>query len=152
VGTWRDFAKKKGKKVRACVLPARVRARRVLPSAQADSTRVCLQLHQRACEHVSSVLDRFVGAGDAHAPVGTCSVLVRRVSGLEHSWSAQRLGWRAQGTHLMGGLKPPKQKEWDEEHTYIQRPAGEQHRPPPQKPLGPQGGPPPPKPPPPQRR
>ncbi|KAK9846337.1 hypothetical protein WJX81_001857 [Elliptochloris bilobata] len=56
------------------------------------------------------------------------------------------------GTHLMGGLKPPKQKEWDEEHTYIQRPAGEQHRPPPQKPLGPQGGPPPPKPPQPQRR
>jgi len=91
VGTWRDFAKKKGKKVRACVLPARVRARRVLPSAQADSTRVCLQLHQRAFEHVSSVLDRFVGAGDAHAPVGTCSVLVRR----HPVWNTpgQRSGW-----------------------------------------------------------
>lgn len=37
------------------------------------------------------------------------------------------------GTHI----KPPKQKTWDEEKTYVQRPVGEQHRPPPPKPAGP---------------
>lgn len=31
----------------------------------------------------------------------------------------------------MGGIKPPKQKTWDEEKTYVQRPVGEQFRPPP---------------------
>jgi DnaJ family protein C protein 8 len=34
---------------------------------------------------------------------------------------------------MMGGLKPPKLKEEDAEKTYIQRPVGEQFRPPPPK-------------------
>lgn len=34
-------------------------------------------------------------------------------------------------------IKPPKQKTFDEEKTYVQRPVGEQHRPPPPKPAGP---------------
>ena len=37
---------------------------------------------------------------------------------------------------VLGGIKPPKAKEWDEEKTYMQRPVGEQFRPPP--PKGPQ--------------
>lgn len=46
--------------------------------------------------------------------------------------------WRVQsGKELvLGGIKPPKAKEWDEEKTYMQRPVGEQFRPPP--PKGPQ--------------
>lgn len=31
----------------------------------------------------------------------------------------------------MGGLKPPKAKNWDEDKTYVQRPVGEQYAPPP---------------------
>jgi DnaJ family protein C protein 8 len=34
-------------------------------------------------------------------------------------------------------LKPPKQKTHDEDKTYVQRPVGEQFRPPPPKPAGP---------------
>jgi DnaJ family protein C protein 8 len=64
----------------------------------------------------------------------------------EKAWESSRdtrVGtWR---DYLKGGaakkaskhLKPPKQKTWDEEKTYVQRPAGEQHRPPPPKPAGP---------------
>lgn len=37
---------------------------------------------------------------------------------------------------VLGGIKPPKAKEWDEDKTYMQRPVGEQFRPPP--PKGPQ--------------
>lgn len=37
----------------------------------------------------------------------------------------------------MGGLKPPKMKESDQERRYIQRPTGEQFRPPPMKHAGP---------------
>ncbi len=36
----------------------------------------------------------------------------------------------------LGGIKPPKAKNWDEEKTYMQRPVGEQFAPPPAK--GPQ--------------
>lgn len=36
-----------------------------------------------------------------------------------------------------GHIKPPKQKTFDEDKTYVQRPIGEQHRPPPPKPAGP---------------
>ena len=36
-------------------------------------------------------------------------------------------------------LKPPKQKTHDEDKLYVQRPVGEQHRPPPPKPAGPKG-------------
>ena len=54
-------------------------------------------------------------------------------------------GLHAQGTNLMGGIKPPKLKVEDEEHTYIQRPVQEQWRPKQPKPAGPQGGKPPPK-------
>ncbi|GIL61772.1 hypothetical protein Vafri_16156 [Volvox africanus] len=36
-----------------------------------------------------------------------------------------------------GMVKPPKLKTNDEEKLYVQRPVGEQHRPPPQKPAGP---------------
>ncbi len=35
------------------------------------------------------------------------------------------------GKTAIGGIKPPKLKTEDEEHTYIQRPVGEQFRPPP---------------------
>eukprot|EP00878_Enallax_costatus_P013610 GHUV01014231.1.p3 GENE.GHUV01014231.1~~GHUV01014231.1.p3 ORF type:complete len:101 (+),score=26.08 GHUV01014231.1:445-747(+) len=42
-------------------------------------------------------------------------------------------GGNKSGTHI----KPPKQKTFDEEKTYVQRPVGEQHRPPPPKPAGP---------------
>lgn len=38
---------------------------------------------------------------------------------------------------VMGGLKPPKMKESDQERRYIQRPTGEQFRPPPMKHAGP---------------
>lgn len=38
---------------------------------------------------------------------------------------------------VMGGLKPPKMKESDDERRYIQRPVGEQFRPPPMKHAGP---------------
>lgn len=41
------------------------------------------------------------------------------------------------GTKGGGHIKPPKQKTHDEERTYVQRPVGEQHRPPPPKPAGP---------------
>jgi DnaJ family protein C protein 8 len=41
------------------------------------------------------------------------------------------------GTKGGGHIKPPKQKTRDEERTYVQRPVGEQHRPPPPKPAGP---------------
>lgn len=34
-------------------------------------------------------------------------------------------------------IKPPKQKTFDDDKTYVQRPVGEQHRPPPPKPAGP---------------
>jgi DnaJ family protein C protein 8 len=37
----------------------------------------------------------------------------------------------------VGGLKPPKQKTHDEDKLYVQRPVGEQFRPPPPKPAGP---------------
>eukprot|EP00884_Botryococcus_braunii_P004679 jgi/Botrbrau1/14211/Bobra.0254s0001.1 len=37
------------------------------------------------------------------------------------------------GVSMMGGIKPPKLKTEDEERTYIQRPVGEQYRPPPVK-------------------
>jgi hypothetical protein len=37
---------------------------------------------------------------------------------------------------VLGGIKPPKAKEWDQDKTYMQRPVGEQFRPPP--PKGPQ--------------
>lgn len=37
---------------------------------------------------------------------------------------------------VLGGIKPPKAKEWDADKTYMQRPVGEQFRPPP--PKGPQ--------------
>jgi DnaJ family protein C protein 8 len=36
-----------------------------------------------------------------------------------------------------GHIKPPKAKTFDEDKTYVQRPVGEQHRPPPPKPAGP---------------
>ena len=38
---------------------------------------------------------------------------------------------------VMGGIKPPKAKESDDERRYIQRPTGEQFRPPPMKHAGP---------------
>lgn len=47
-----------------------------------------------------------------------------------------------QGTNMLGGIKPPKLKVEDEEHTYIQRPVQEQWRPAQPKPAGPQGKPP----------
>ncbi|KAL3132650.1 hypothetical protein ABBQ32_009172 [Trebouxia sp. C0010 RCD-2024] len=66
-----------------------------------------------------------------------------------HKWEDTREGrvgtWRdfvkgkktRSGKELvLGGIKPPKAKEWDEDKTYMQRPVGEQFRPPP--PKGPQ--------------
>eukprot|EP00879_Flechtneria_rotunda_P021596 GHRR01022761.1.p1 GENE.GHRR01022761.1~~GHRR01022761.1.p1 ORF type:complete len:200 (+),score=43.19 GHRR01022761.1:410-1009(+) len=63
----------------------------------------------------------------------------------EKQWEStrdSRVGtWRdymKKGGNKGGGhIKPPKQKTWDEEKTYVQRPVGEQHRPPPPKPAGP---------------
>ncbi|DBA65842.1 TPA: hypothetical protein ACH3X2_002873 [Trebouxia sp. C0005] len=66
-----------------------------------------------------------------------------------HKWEDTREGrvgtWRdfvkgkktRSGKELvLGGIKPPKAKEWDQDKTYMQRPVGEQFRPPP--PKGPQ--------------
>ena len=55
-------------------------------------------------------------------------------------------------TALMGGIKPPKLKMEDDEHTYIQRSVQQQWRPKQPKPAGPQGKPPPRPPPRPQGR
>ncbi|KAF8070952.1 spf31 [Scenedesmus sp. PABB004] len=41
------------------------------------------------------------------------------------------------GSKVGGHIKPPKAKTHDEERLYVQRPVGEQHRPPPPKPAGP---------------
>lgn len=38
---------------------------------------------------------------------------------------------KKKGSGAVGGIKPPKLKESDEDKTYIQRPVGEQFRPPP---------------------
>lgn len=48
-----------------------------------------------------------------------------------------------QGEKMVGGsgIKPPKLVEEDSDRTYIPRPVGEQHRPPPPKPSGPKGDP-----------
>ncbi|CAL8461725.1 g1256 [Coccomyxa elongata] len=54
----------------------------------------------------------------------------------------QKKGKSKKGTNMLGGIKPPKLKVEDEEHTYIQRPVQEQWRPAQPKPAGPQGKPP----------
>eukprot|EP00775_Hariotina_reticulata_P002209 gene2209-2524_t len=63
----------------------------------------------------------------------------------EKQWEStrdSRVGsWRdymKKGSSKGGGhIKPPKAKTFDEDKTYVQRPVGEQHRPPPPKPAGP---------------
>ena len=59
-------------------------------------------------------------------------------------WSSARPPWvqprqppLPQGEKMVGGsgIKPPKLVEEDQERTYIPRPVGEQHRPPPPKPT-----------------
>lgn len=50
------------------------------------------------------------------------------------TWRAyQNKGSKKSSSHI----KPPKQKTFDDDKTYVQRPVGEQHRPPPPKPAGP---------------
>jgi DnaJ homolog subfamily C member 8 len=70
----------------------------------------------------------------------------KRVREHEKQWESTRdtrVGtWREYmkgggGKKVAAHIKPPKAKTWDEERTYVQRPVGEQHRPPPPKPAGP---------------